>query len=148
MDSVNFVALEFILNSTPLLDFLLPFGLSDYPLLFEQVDQESQHRVEEVDFLGPSKESQCKEWADALRKNTHKLRLINRVNKETGHKYAFLVLQGADIKRMFSSEHYKHDAIDFEPSWESATELDSEWKEEVLSFIDFLESCGGIIRVA
>ncbi len=48
---------------------------------------------------------------------------------------------------MFSSEHYKHDIVDFEASWKMAKELNDEWKMVVKSFIEFLDSCGGIVRV-
>jgi hypothetical protein len=101
----------------------------------------------EVDFLRPTSESECKLWANALRSNLHRLRLIKGAYKATGLTYAFLVVQGTDIRRMFSSGQYKHVVIDFEPSWEMAKELDDDWKEIVDYFIEFLYSCGGIARV-
>jgi hypothetical protein len=102
----------------------------------------------EVEFLRPAMESECKEWAHVLRDNFYRLRLIKGVNRETGNKYAFLVVQGTDIKRMFTEGHYKHDVIDLEPSWEMVVELDDLWNTIVNDFIKFLDSCGGIATVA
>lgn len=101
----------------------------------------------EMEFLRPATESECKEWAHVLRNNFQRLRLIEGVNKETGSRYAFLVVQGSDIKQMFTEGHYKHDVIDFEPNWESAKELDDLWVMIVNDFVEFLDSCGGIATV-
>jgi hypothetical protein len=104
----------------------------------------------EADFLHPATEQQCKIWADALRNNLKRIKLIEGVNKEIGLrglKYGFLVVQGTDIKRQFSSGHYRNEMIDFEPSWEMAKELDGVWKIVVDAFIKFLDSCRGIVEV-
>ena len=103
---------------------------------------------EEVEFLRPAVETECKEWAHVLRDNFRRLRLIKGINRETGNEYAFLVVQGIDIKRMFTEGHYKHDIIDFEPSWKLVVELDAIWSAIVDDFIEFLDSCGGIAMVA
>jgi hypothetical protein len=97
--------------------------------------------------LGPADANECKIWANALRDSLQGLRLIKGVNKKTGMNYGFLVVQGADINRMFSGEHYKHASIDFQPSWELAIELDDTWKAIVNDFVDFLDTCEGIARV-
>ena len=101
----------------------------------------------EVEFLRPATESECKGWAHSLRDNLHGLRLIKGVNRETGNKYAFLVVQGRDIKWMFTNGHYRYDVIDFEPSWEMVSELDELWSKIVNDFIEFLDSSGGIAAV-
>jgi hypothetical protein len=101
----------------------------------------------EIEFLRPATESECKEWAHYLRDNLHRLRLIKGVGRETDNAYAFLVVQGTDIKRMFTHGHYRYDIIDFEPSWEMAVKLDDLWRTIVNNFIEFLDSCGGIAMV-
>jgi len=101
----------------------------------------------EVEFLRSASESECKEWAHSLRDNFHRIRLIKGVNRDTGNKYAFLVVQGTDIKGMFTHGHYKYDVIDFEPCWKMAVELDDLWSIIVNDFIEFLDSCGGIAAV-
>lgn len=100
----------------------------------------------EPEFMQHATEQQCKTWAALLRENLSRVKLIKGVNKR-GRKYAFLVVQGADIRHEFSNGHYKHDAIDFVPSWEMANDLDDEWKMIMNGFVEFLESCGGILRV-
>lgn len=101
----------------------------------------------EVDFLKPTSEQQCKEWADILRTNLNRIKLIRGAIRETGRKYGFLVVQGMDVKREFTSGHYKHDVIDFKPSWDMARELDEYWEIVVGEFIEFLDKCGGIAKV-
>jgi hypothetical protein len=100
----------------------------------------------EPEFMQPATEQQCKVWAALLKENLSRVKLIKGVNKR-GRKYGFLVVQGADIEREFSNGHYKHDAIDFVPSWEMANDLDGEWRLIVSSFIEFLDTCGGIVKV-
>lgn len=104
---------------------------------------------EEVDFLHPVPEEQCRIWADILKANLSRIKLIEGVNKKIGRKglkYGFLVVQGADIKREFTTGYYKNDAIDFEPSWELTKPLDGDWKIVVDAFIEFLDSCRGIVK--
>jgi hypothetical protein len=104
----------------------------------------------EADILHPSTEEQCKIWANTLRSNLDRIKLIAGVNKQlglNGRKYGFLVVQGTDIKRQFSSGHYHQFIIDFDPNWGLAKDLDGEWKTVVNDFIKFLDSCGGITEV-
>jgi hypothetical protein len=104
----------------------------------------------ESDFLHPVAERECKAWADILRKNLDRIKLIEGVNKSLGRKglgYGFLVVEGFDIKKEFASGHYRNEAIDFEPSWDLAKDLDGAWKEVVDDLITFLDTCGGIVEV-
>ncbi len=91
-------------------------------------------------YLGTASDEECKIWAKALRENIGKLRFIK------GRRSSFLLLQGVDVKRMFSGNHYRIEALEFEPSWEIAKELDTDWKELVLEVINFLDTCGGIVE--
>lgn len=90
--------------------------------------------------IGIAPEAECKAWAAALRENIGRLRFIKT------RRASFLVIQGANIKRMFSEGPYKHDVIDFEPSWEAAEALDEDWRDLVLEFASFLDSSGGIVE--
>lgn len=104
----------------------------------------------EADILHPATEQQCKIWADTLRNNRDRIKLIEGVNMKAGRngrEYGFLVVQGTDINRAFTSGHYHQFVIDFEPSWELAKDLNGTWKFVVDDFINFLDSCGGILEV-
>jgi len=101
----------------------------------------------EADFMErPVSEEECKTWASVLKANLPKLKLL-RGTDGRGHKNSFLVVQGTDIKQQFITGHYKHQAIDFEPRWELAQNLDHEWNLVVNSFIRFMNTCGGIEEV-
>jgi hypothetical protein len=95
-----------------------------------------------VDLLkAPISDSQSKSWATILRNNLPRIRLIK------GRRIGFLVLEGTDIKREFSTGQYKNDVIEFQPTWDLAQPLDRDWTDIVEGFIKFLDSCGGIIDV-
>jgi hypothetical protein len=89
----------------------------------------------------PTPESECKTWAKTLRENLPKLRLIK------GTRNDFLVIQGANLGRMFTGTRYRHYRIDFKPNWGMAKELNPDWKMFINHVIKFLDSCGGIIGV-
>ena len=104
----------------------------------------------DANFLHRTSEHQCEMWAKSLKDNLDRIKLIEGVNKKlglSGRKYGFLVVKGTDIRRQFETGYYKHDFIDFEPSWELAKDLNGSWKFVVDDFINFLDSCGGIVEV-
>jgi hypothetical protein len=97
-----------------------------------------------VDF-GDASDSECKDWASALRKNLDRMRLLYPAPKFAG---AFGLIEGMDRKRLFSTGLYS--------SWSSritSSQLekavvkpaDEFWRESITEFADFLDSCGGLV---
>ena len=101
----------------------------------------------EADFLKPTSERQCKDWASVLKSNLGRIMVLEGENKRLRKKYDFLVIEGSDINSEFSHGYYAPIAIDSIPSWDHAKVLGGELKEDLEEFIGFLDSCGGIAKV-
>jgi len=87
-------------------------------------------------------EGECKEWSAALRNNIGKMRLLTIQGRRFG------MLEGTDIQELFSRGFYADGGGSrIKPSEIKGAPiepLNEYWRDSVLEFAEFLESCGGL----